>query len=207
MDAWYLIVGFQMMASEHSLRTVTGDSGSQRFAGSPTSRTVGSFLSANCPKDGRRRSPEMALEISGLSTKLTVSIVCVAGLVVEQIPWATLGRGTPATALLPDPLQGGVWLGFHGNVAYLKDGEIRDIVRGRRRFGRRPCQQPPVRRERCALGRNGERTQPCQRWACRHIEQQERTALRRRALEYGRRRPFGLAVHGLRTGTRCLGRS
>jgi signal transduction histidine kinase/sugar lactone lactonase YvrE len=45
--------------------------------------------------------------------------------VVEQIPWATLRLETPATALLPDPRQGGLWLGLQGRVAYVKDGEIR----------------------------------------------------------------------------------
>ena len=45
--------------------------------------------------------------------------------VVEQIPWANLRLETPATALLPDPRQGGLWLGLQGRVAYVKDGEIR----------------------------------------------------------------------------------
>jgi PAS domain S-box-containing protein len=48
------------------------------------------------------------------------------GNVVERIPWAKLGRRDVATALLPDPAQGGLWLGFHdGGVAYLKDGQVR----------------------------------------------------------------------------------
>ena len=55
-----------------------GDSGSRHFAGSPISRTVGLFLFANCPEDGYLRSPGMGREISGLSTRLTVSIGCVA---------------------------------------------------------------------------------------------------------------------------------
>ena len=45
--------------------------------------------------------------------------------VVEQIPWATLRLATPATALLPDPKQRGLWLGLEGRVAYVEDGEIR----------------------------------------------------------------------------------
>jgi signal transduction histidine kinase/ligand-binding sensor domain-containing protein len=45
--------------------------------------------------------------------------------VVEQIPWDALRLTTPATALLPDPGQGGLWLGLEGRVAYVKDGEIR----------------------------------------------------------------------------------
>ena len=46
--------------------------------------------------------------------------------VVEQIPWATLRLGSPATALLPDPRSGGLWLGLQGRVAYVKGGEIRE---------------------------------------------------------------------------------
>jgi signal transduction histidine kinase len=45
---------------------------------------------------------------------------------VERIPWAGLGRKEPATALLHDARQGGVWLGFRdGGVAYFNDGQIR----------------------------------------------------------------------------------
>ena len=48
------------------------------------------------------------------------------GSVVEQIPWARLGRKDFAYALLPDPVQGGLWLGFYqGGVAYFKDGQVR----------------------------------------------------------------------------------
>ncbi len=45
--------------------------------------------------------------------------------VVEQIPWATLKMETPATALVPDPSHGGLWLGFQNRVAHVKDGAIR----------------------------------------------------------------------------------
>ena len=45
---------------------------------------------------------------------------------VARIPWAELGRKEPATAVLHDARQGGVWLGFRdGGVAYLNDGQIR----------------------------------------------------------------------------------
>ena len=48
-----------------------------------------------------------------------------AGL-VERIPWAKLGRKEPATAVLHDARQGGLWLGFRdGGVAYFNDGQIR----------------------------------------------------------------------------------
>src|SRR4030095_12273548 len=46
--------------------------------------------------------------------------------VVERIPWAELGRTEPATALLPDPRQDGLWLGFRdGGAAYFKGRENR----------------------------------------------------------------------------------
>jgi signal transduction histidine kinase/ligand-binding sensor domain-containing protein len=45
---------------------------------------------------------------------------------VERISWGTLGRKEPATAILHDDRQGGVWLGFRdGGVAYFSDGRIR----------------------------------------------------------------------------------
>src|SRR4029077_17849368 len=44
----------------------------------------------------------------------------------EKIPWAQLGHKDLASALIADPAQGGLWLGFHdGGVAYFKDGRIR----------------------------------------------------------------------------------
>src|SRR5580658_6505287 len=48
------------------------------------------------------------------------------GRVVEQIPWARLGRKDFAYALSPDPTRAGVWLGFYqGGVAYFRDGQVR----------------------------------------------------------------------------------
>jgi len=47
---------------------------------------------------------------------------------VEQIPWSTLGPRGLALALVADPLQGGLWLGFsQGGVAYFKDGQVRAL--------------------------------------------------------------------------------
>src|SRR5271165_1567444 len=47
------------------------------------------------------------------------------GKVVEQISWAKLGRKDFAMAMLPDRVQGGLWLGFfQSGLAYLKDGRI-----------------------------------------------------------------------------------
>jgi signal transduction histidine kinase/ligand-binding sensor domain-containing protein len=46
--------------------------------------------------------------------------------VVDRIPWPRMGRKDFASALLSDPLQGGLWLGFYrGGVAYFKDGQVR----------------------------------------------------------------------------------
>lgn len=48
------------------------------------------------------------------------------GLAVEEIPWMKVGRKDFALALLPDPTQGGLWLGFaQGGVAYFKDRQVR----------------------------------------------------------------------------------
>ena len=46
--------------------------------------------------------------------------------VVERIPWETLGHKGYADTLIPDSVQGGLWLGFfEGGVAYFKDGQVR----------------------------------------------------------------------------------
>ena len=46
--------------------------------------------------------------------------------VVERIPWAQLGRKEVATAVLRDPVRGGLWLGFReSGVAFFKDGQLR----------------------------------------------------------------------------------
>ena len=53
--------------------------------------------------------------------------------VVQRIPWAQFGQKRAAVALLPDRLQGGLWLGFYdGGIAHLKDGQIRsyDVADG-----------------------------------------------------------------------------
>ena len=45
---------------------------------------------------------------------------------VQRIPWAGFGHKSGAVALLPDRLQGGLWLGFFdGGIAYLKDDKVR----------------------------------------------------------------------------------
>jgi signal transduction histidine kinase/ligand-binding sensor domain-containing protein len=53
------------------------------------------------------------------------------GRMVDQLPWAKLGRREPATALLDDAAGGGFWLGFRdGGVAYFKDGQLRASYAG-----------------------------------------------------------------------------
>jgi len=48
--------------------------------------------------------------------------------VVESIPWAKLGRKDIVSAMVPDHVQGGLWLGFlQGGMAYFKDGQIRAL--------------------------------------------------------------------------------
>jgi signal transduction histidine kinase/ligand-binding sensor domain-containing protein len=42
---------------------------------------------------------------------------------LQRIPWTTLGRKDPAVVLAPDPLHGGLWLGFsQGGIVYFRDG-------------------------------------------------------------------------------------
>jgi signal transduction histidine kinase/ligand-binding sensor domain-containing protein len=49
----------------------------------------------------------------------------------EKIPWARLGHKDIASALIADPVQGGLWLGFiYGGVAYFKDGRVRAAYAG-----------------------------------------------------------------------------
>ena len=46
--------------------------------------------------------------------------------VVQRTPWAGLGHKSAAAAMLPDPVRGGLWLGFlDGGIIYLKEGQIR----------------------------------------------------------------------------------
>jgi signal transduction histidine kinase/ligand-binding sensor domain-containing protein len=48
------------------------------------------------------------------------------GMVVERIPWATLGRPDGARGLIVDPSGDGLWLAFrNGGVGYFKGGQVR----------------------------------------------------------------------------------
>jgi ligand-binding sensor domain-containing protein/signal transduction histidine kinase len=49
----------------------------------------------------------------------------IRGRVVEHIPWARVGLPEDPRAVLADPMQGGLWLGFSSGVAYFKDGQVR----------------------------------------------------------------------------------
>src|SRR5208282_1182701 len=58
----------------------------------------------------------------------------IEGNVVESVPWPWSAGGPDPrlSAVVSDPLTGGLWLGFlHGGVAYFKDGQIRTSL-GRR---------------------------------------------------------------------------
>jgi signal transduction histidine kinase/ligand-binding sensor domain-containing protein len=45
---------------------------------------------------------------------------------VDRFPWSTLGHNDFASAIVPDPVRGGLWLGFfNGGVAYVVDGKVR----------------------------------------------------------------------------------
>ena len=129
------------------------------------------------------------------------------GSVVERIPWARLGRKDFAYALVPDPIQGGLWLGFYqGGVAYFKDGQVRASYASCRWVGRGPCRRFSTRSGRYTVGRDRGRAKPGEKRPCGHANEQERITLRYRSLGDGRRRPFVLAVHGLRPGAHCPAR-
>lgn len=47
--------------------------------------------------------------------------------VVQQIAWTDLGHKDPASALVADPMRGGLWIGFGlGGVAYVTDNQVRE---------------------------------------------------------------------------------
>jgi signal transduction histidine kinase/ligand-binding sensor domain-containing protein len=56
--------------------------------------------------------------------------------VVQRLPWAKLGRREPATALVHDPVKGGLWLGFRdGGAAYLENDQLRASYSGSEGMG------------------------------------------------------------------------
>jgi PAS domain S-box-containing protein len=51
----------------------------------------------------------------------------IEGKVVERVPWSRFGGNVVASSVIPDPLTGGLWLGFfQGGVVHFKDGQIRE---------------------------------------------------------------------------------
>jgi signal transduction histidine kinase len=55
---------------------------------------------------------------------------------LQPIPWAALRHKDPAVALAPDPLQGGLWLGFsRGGVAWFRDGQVQSSYSGANGLG------------------------------------------------------------------------
>jgi signal transduction histidine kinase/ligand-binding sensor domain-containing protein len=50
----------------------------------------------------------------------------VDGKLVETVPWSRLGGNVIVSSVIPDPVRGGLWLGFfQGELAFFKDGQIR----------------------------------------------------------------------------------
>ena len=50
---------------------------------------------------------------------------------LQRIPWAAFRHKDPAVVLAPDPLQGGLWLGFsRGGVAWFRDGQVHSSYSG-----------------------------------------------------------------------------
>ena len=119
-----------------SFRTLAGECGSERQAGLPFLSLTGLF-----PSHPYRHGIVYSFTDDSAGN---VWVSHQEGLfhlfqerVVERIPWARLGRRQPASALLHDAVQGGLWLGFRdGGVAYFKDGQLRTSVLRRRRAGR-----------------------------------------------------------------------
>ena len=60
------------------------------------------------------------------------------GSVVESVswPWPHQGRDLRVSAVVPDPMTGGVWVGFwDGGISLLKDGEVQTTLSGRDGLG------------------------------------------------------------------------
>lgn len=84
------------------------------------------------------------------------------GTVVEEIPWTKLGHKDFASIILPDPLRGGLWLGFRqGGIAYYKDDAIRLSYGREQGFGQ--GQVSGVKRDGFDLGGNWRRSESYQK--------------------------------------------
>ena len=115
-----------MHVSSPSFRMIAGEFGSPRFGGVAYFEN-GRFIPVSGVPGGAVHS--IAGDSAGnlwISHQDHGLFHLLGGSVVEQIPWARLGRKDFASALFSDPVQGGLWLGFfQGGVAYFKDGQVR----------------------------------------------------------------------------------
>jgi len=70
---------------------------------------------------------EPSLDINQYAhTAWTIRDNFLKGAVVEQVPWSKLGGNVTASAVIPDPMRGGLWLGFfQGGLVHFKDGQVR----------------------------------------------------------------------------------
>ena len=108
------------------------------------------------------------------------------GRVVERIPWAKLGRREPASVLLPDAMQGGLWLGFRdGGVAYFTNGRVRASYADSEGLTPGMVRGFYLDRKRYSLGRNCGRAEPDPGWSHSHPHQPERAAVRHGSLDDG----------------------
>ena len=121
-------------------RTIAGEFGFRRLAGVAYFEN-GRFIPVMNRRAGHGQrvfqSPRTVRGNLWISDQNQGLFHLLGGSVVERIPWARLGRRDWATALFPDPVQGGLWLGFHdGGVAYFKDGQVRASYAGADGLGR-----------------------------------------------------------------------
>ena len=130
----------------------------------------------------------------------------VAGRVVERIPWAIWGGRTSLMLCSPILCGAASGLDFSRRRGVFQGRSGPRIVSALTGWAR-AASGPSTRSGRYALGRDPGRTEPDERRPRDHADQQERIALRYGSLGDGRRRPFVLAVHGLRPGAHCPGRA
>ena len=91
------------------------------------------------------------------------------------------GHKYAAVALLPDRLQGGLWLGFFdGGIAYLKDGQLRSSYNVADGLGNGSVNDLQLGSEGAVWAATERRFKPGERWPRHDPYQQERPALRRR---------------------------
>jgi len=118
---------------------------------------------------------------------------------VESIPWSTLGRRDFASAIVADHTGGGLWLGFYqGGVVHFADGRIRASYTAADGLGRGVVNDLRIEQDGTVWAATDGGLSQVKDERRRHVDEQERFALRRRAVDEGRRRPCRLAEHDLR---------